>query len=386
MTNDFNQIMTILAPQINIDPECGLGGDVFDSEILLGLARRGHNIIILLPEECKQPEGKNIEVIPVKKKWYHIFLLKNKDNWIFIPEILKVLKRTHVDYIRIHSPYNTGIGIALLKLFYRRTPLLWISYLHLEDRPLWILIDKILPRFMDVITVISEDTREDIIERCPLVKSKALAVTPCGVDTDYFTPVRGSEQKRHELGFNMDDTVLLFVGQLIQRKGLDILLNVWEKVKDTGKMRLVIVGDDHRPSGPGEYAKEIIKKAEEDERVTHFFLLKKDDLRELYSVADILAFPSRHEGFGFVVAEAMSCELPVVASACKGVRGIVVDGETGYLTPVNDVNAMAEKILVLAGSTEKRKVMGAKGRKHISENFTWNASLNKTERILRENL
>ena len=376
---------TILAPMLGIDPESGLGGAIMDYEVLTGLAARGHRIILILPEGEWAPEGQNIEVIYLKKRWFHRLLIY-KYNWLFIPAILNVLRITHVDVIRIHSPYGVGIGVALLKFLRFRLPLCWISYLHLEDKILWKTLDMILPRFMDIITTISRDSRTDLMARCPELSENEIAVIPCGTDSDLFRPSSHADRKKPERGFDIDDIILLFIGQIIPRKGLDTLMESWRLLNERSNTHLLIIGKISPAVRNTPFARGLLEAISSDNTIHHIPHVSKEELPEIYSLADIFVFPSRLEGFGMVVAEAMSCCLPVVATACKAVREIVQDGITGYLTPVGDAQAFAERIDCLIRDQEKRKKMGSAGRDHIIQYYTWEATLSLTEHVLREHL
>lgn len=382
---DKQKKFTILAPQLGINPESGLGGAIMDYEVLVGLARRGHRIILILPEGEWAPQEDNLGVIYLKKRWFHRFLIY-KYNWLFIGEIMKVICNTHVDVIRVHSPYGVGIGIALLRIIYPRLPLLWMSYLHLEDKTLWSFLDRILPRYMDVITTISMDTIRDLRVRCPALNSKVVNVVPCGVDVYFYQPIPGVSTKRHKIGIEDDEIILLFVGQLIPRKGLDILLRSWAIVRNMGRIHLLIIGNDSQSARRNSFTKNITEAISHDGKIHHISYVSKEELPGLYSMADIFVFPSRLEGFGLVVAEAMSCGLPVVATACKGVREIVRDGKTGYLTPVGDAEAFADRISHLIHNPERRKKMGIEGRGLILREFTWDISLSRTEQMLLRSL
>jgi glycosyltransferase involved in cell wall biosynthesis len=86
--------------------------------------------------------------------------------------------------------------------------------------------------------------------------------------------------------------------------------------------------------------------------------------------ADVFLLPSETEAFGLAALEAMACEVPVVATAVGGLPEVVVDGETGYLRPVGDVQAMAAAVLRLLEDDELRRGMGEAGRRRAVEIFS----------------
>ena len=105
--------------------------------------------------------------------------------------------------------------------------------------------------------------------------------------------------------------------------------------------------------------------------------IPSEDMPVLYRSHDILISPTVREGFGLSVAEAMACGLPVVASDCSAIPELVDHGKGGFLCPVGDVDAFADKINLLADSPELRKEMGAYNRAKVEKMFT-------VERMVRE--
>ena len=95
-----------------------------------------------------------------------------------------------------------------------------------------------------------------------------------------------------------------------------------------------------------------------------------EEMPELYRSNDILLSPTVREGFGLAIAEAMACGLPVVASNCSAVPELVDDGKGGFLCPVGDVGAFAEKTNLLARNPELRCQMGEYNRAKVEKMFT----------------
>ena len=161
----------------------------------------------------------------------------------------------------------------------------------------------------------------------------------------------------------------LFVGALIPRKGIDVLIKSWEMLDD---VHLVIIG-----RGP---LKSIIPS---HERIRHFEFVERERLVEFYGMADVFAFPTRLEGFGMSAGEAMACGTPVVTTNAKGVKD-VVDDETGFRVDVDDVDAFTEKIKILLGNEKLRKEMGRNAVKRVRQKFDWERTVDETERFLEE--
>ena len=225
-----------------------------------------------------------------------------------------------------------------------------------------------LPRKADGITFVSEETEKDLRELCN-INDKVIEIAPTSIDIDTFKPVKTNLRK--ELCIRDNEKIILFVGALIPRKGIDILVESWKELRKNKDYHLIIIGQ-----GP------LRKLVPKERRVHHIsYAGSKNRLVEFYNIADVFAFPTRLEGFGMVVGEAMACGTPVVTTNAKGVRKIV-DERTGFRINIDDIKSFTEKIELLLGNEKLRKRMGKNSIKRIRENFTWDRTVSNTERFL----
>jgi len=155
-------------------------------------------------------------------------------------------------------------------------------------------------------------------------------IIPNGLDTDTFRPVDQSVG-RELFGLPTDVPLILFgsVGPLSNdRKGYDLLRDGLDQFGpvDGPEPELVVFGTSE-PASPPDFG-----------RPTHYtgYLGDEESLAVLYAAADVMVVPSRYEGFGQTVSEAMACGTPVVAFDATGPSDIVVDRETGYLAAPYD--------------------------------------------------
>lgn len=142
--------------------------------------------------------------------------------------------------------------------------------------------------------------------------------------------------------------------------------------KDHPSVRLAIAGE-------GSLRQQLEKQAAQlgiQDKV--LFLGWRDDVCSLLQSWSIFVLPSFDEGFGVAVLEAMASGLPVVASDAGGLRELVVDGQTGFLVPVGDPDALADKILLLLRDPDLRIGMGSAGRRHARESFSRAEMVRKT--------
>ena len=206
-----------------------------------------------------------------------------------------------------------------------------------------------------------------LAERAYLVRHagadpERIAVVPCGVDTELFTP-GDAEAARAALG-RSGDPLILYVGRLAPIKGLETLLEAIALLARRGRrVRLVVVGGDADEPQHGHEAglRARIATLGIGDLVSFAGPQPQETLRTHYVAADVTVLPSHYESFGMVALEAMACGSPVVASRVGGLTTTVRDGVTGFLVPEGDVNALAARLDTLLGDPDLRWRLGREG-------------------------
>lgn len=199
---------------------------------------------------------------------------------------------------------------------------------------------------------------------------KKIVVIPTGVDINKFDDSKADIRK--EFNIKLDTVVVLFVGLLVPRKGIDIILKVAEKNKALDAC-FILVGDG--PNRPF-YESEIDKRNLKNVIVPGW----RRDIGRFFKSSDIFFLPSRGEGLAGVIMEAMSCSLPVVSSNIPCTTDLVIDKKTGYLCDIEDVDDYSEKLRKLILNKKMRINMGKAGHEKIKE-FSWESALEKYKRI-----
>jgi glycosyltransferase involved in cell wall biosynthesis len=196
--------------------------------------------------------------------------------------------------------------------------------------------------------------------------SKKVSTVPIGANPENF-PVAKRRELRRQLGVDPETTVVLFVGQFIERKGVREIVDLLPDLElpDT---TFVFVGhgggletDLRAAVGASSYAEEFV-----------FTGVTTEELRRWYAVADLLLLPSHAEGRPTVIYEAMASETAVLASDVGGVSEQVVDGETGVLLPPGDVDALREALSTLAEDRGHLRELGRRGCERLrQQGWTW---------------
>lgn len=203
----------------------------------------------------------------------------------------------------------------------------------------------------------------------------AVPVIHNGVDAGLFRP----DPTKAAMERDGDAPVrLLAVGRLVAQKGVDVLLNALA-MPGLERAALDVVGDgDWRDRLEGQAAALGLT-----DRVRFLGWLDRAELAEIYRSVDVFVLPSRDEGMPNVVLEAMASGLPVAASRVAGAEDLVAEGETGFLVPPEDADALAAALRKLTDDADLRAVLGARGRARVEAEFTWRAAATAYLDLLR---
>jgi len=222
-----------------------------------------------------------------------------------------------------------------------------------------------------VITVSECSARE--IERLMGIPSSRIRVVYNGIDTEVFKDYDGLPKKSNSL---------IFVGNTEDRKkGIIYLLQAIKILENECQVKLTII-DGGAPEA--QYVPALMQQINLNGRVTFARRLSGDDLVKWYSAADIAVVPSMFEGFGFPAAEAMACEVPVIAFAAGALPELVADGETGILVPPADVPKLAAAIKRLVEDKELRLRMAKAARKRVQQKFNWQQAAKQILEVYQE--
>jgi glycosyltransferase involved in cell wall biosynthesis len=188
--------------------------------------------------------------------------------------------------------------------------------------------------------------------------SKALKL-PHSIDVRHFaegSAAARSEREALRSELKLTGVTFLYVGRLWWGKGLDYLLEAFERIQegDAGDVSLLLLGD-----GPEE--KELKRKiADRGIRNVVFAGFKqKPEIPRYFAASDVFVFPTLGDPYGLVVDEAMACSLPVISTTAAGeIEERIEDGVNGYLVPPEDSASLATPMLALAKNRELRLLMG----------------------------
>ncbi|MCE7059960.1 glycosyltransferase [Dyadobacter sp. CY343] len=217
----------------------------------------------------------------------------------------------------------------------------------------------------DLIQINNTDEEEDVV-RYLGYRPKNMVIVPNGMKlSDYQNlPEKGIFRAKHQI--TEKQQLILFMGRLNIKKGLDLLLPAFDKIhKQLPDAVLVLAGPD---DGYQSETEEFIKKNQLGDRIKLVGMLTDTDKKEAFSDADLFVLPSYSEGFSIAVLEAMTCKIPTVVSDRVGFGDYIRKYEASYLTPLTS-EGVAEGILKILQDKPYALSVANRAYDMVTENF-----------------
>lgn len=369
-------------------------------ELVRRLVKRGLDIEIFAPASRGSPSHSfyGLKVYRFRyapRQWEilthdegSLFRLRSNKWLFFLPflyflfgilSIIKISLKNKYDVIHVHWPFPQGI-LGIVAKIATRARLIYSIYgaeFALVVRvPFGKFIFSQLIKRADSIIGISNYTANRIKE----IEKVSVNIIP------FNSPINekriGKYKKKKER-----PAKILFVGRLIERKGIEYLILAMQQILKKIDVHLDIVGQ-------GPLFNDLRKKINNlslDRKVTLWGKVDNARLHQMYLGCDVFVLPAivdkwgDTEGLGVVLLEAMSFKKPVVASNIGGITDIVKNGETGLLVPQKDAQRLAWAIEKLLTNDKLRRMLSEKGYEHVKRNFNWNHIINKTIKLYQAN-
>ncbi len=313
-------------------------------------------------------QGDTVEIISLPWRSYGRHLGDN-----FSVHLRRRLADANFDVL-IQDELNHPSLLGVNWLLARRRPYPVISLVHhlrcSEQHPalanrLYRWIERRYLRSVDGF-IFNSRTTQATVEALAGSSRPSVVAYPAGDHRSTTVSHREITRRTHEPG----PLHILFVGNLIPRKGLHTLLDGLAQLPAEA-WRLDVVGGVDPHDG---YTKSLlgqIQKAGMGERVKLLGTLGNPDLSDLLARSHVLAVPSQYEGFGIVYLEALAAGLPVIASTAGAAHEIVTPGETGFLVQPGDAGAIAAALATLHGNRDLLARMGHSAQVRYAQHPTW---------------
>tara|TARA_B100001121_G_scaffold2448_1_gene2269 strand:+ start:951 stop:2198 length:1248 start_codon:yes stop_codon:yes gene_type:complete len=266
----------------------------------------------------------------------------------------------------IHHPITFDFKFELAsskKIKYKISRYLWYSFLKMQKR--------VAPQIKNIITP-SQSSKNGIIAELKC-KNSNITVINNGLDTQEFFPVPNSARDKNRLITTASADVPL--------KGLDYSLKALKLLKEENpKIHLIVIGG-YKKDG---HTERLIKELGIKQNVIFKKNITKNEITQLYSTSSVAIVSSLYEGFGYPVIEAMSCEVPIIATNVSSIPELVSDFGT-LIEPKNE-NQLKENVLKVMENYDYFKDIAIKGRQHVVETFNWSKITSEYEKIIYDTI
>jgi glycosyltransferase involved in cell wall biosynthesis len=225
---------------------------------------------------------------------------------------------------------------------------------------------------VDRVIVVSETSRADVEEAFQLPPERVRTVYN-GIDTETFRPLPGVERQPNKL---------LYVGNSEDRnKGARFFIEALNLLKDELDFQVTFVDNDKWLL---KLVPPLVDAYGLNSRIEFTGRVPTADLVRHYNEAKLLVTSSVHEGFGLPLAEAMACGTPTVATEIGAYKEIVEHGESGWLVPPSNPEALAGAIRMMWNDASLRQRLAEGGRRRILEKFNWKKAAEETLAVYEE--
>lgn len=357
-------------------PDLG-GRGTYVYNLSKGLIERGHNVTIVARGVWKRTYREEIDGISVYRvRFIPFYPSPFYLHGFFLNKLFKKLE-SKFDLVHVHG--------TLMPVVHTSLPVIFTSHgtrkKDIDNMPVksfhFFVVVKLLSKQLfniekkiienaDTITAVSQSCAKEIKKYHKITKE--ICVVNNGVDTNFFIPAKNKKKEDY----------ILYTGRLETRKGLiDFIESAKYVCREHADIKFIL-------AGKGTIKNYLERRINDLGLKKNFYFagfVDRSRLREYYQNAAIYVLPSYYEGLPTSLLEAMSCGIPSIATDVEGSSELITDGETGFLVPSRDPNALAEVITRLLGDEELRRRIGANARKHIVNNYDWEIITDAIEKV-----
>ncbi|MBI4789698.1 MAG: glycosyltransferase [Chloroflexi bacterium] len=402
--------MNIALLSVHTCPLAALGGketgglNVYVRELAHELAARGHRVDIFTrvhnPRLTHSVQDSELQVRvfhvpagnPESYNKQHLFESLPE----FTRGVQTLVERENICYDVYHSHYWLSGWVA--RELQKRQPAPIVHMFHTlgamknrvasrsanRESKLRVRVERDILQFVDCIVAATPHDQQQMIKLYGASENK-IAIIPPGVSLNRFHPVKANRPR----AYFQDKHTILFVGRLDPIKGLDVWFRAMALMMQAhpdwrGHVCACVIGGDADDAAIPDTELARLRTLKNDlglnDVITFMGKRLQESLPSYYASADVVVMPSRYESFGMAALEAMACGTPVVASAVGGLSFVVRDGETGFLVPENDPQALANCLGKLLGDSGLRKRLGECGAQ-VARGYAWSRIAEQIEQV-----
>jgi len=352
------------------------GSGVVATELGLALARRGYEVHFIahrLPFRLRE-FSKNLFFHESSPASYPVFE-QAPYNLALTTKMVEVTENYDLDLLHVHyaMPFAASAYLARQLLLPRHLGV--VTTLHGTDitvvgvEPAFFRVTKFSIESSDRVTAVSRFLKERAEESFGITR-------PIEVIYNFVDPTVFAPRRRSTIRLAPPSTrVIMHASNFRQVKNIPAVIKIFAEVRRQLRAKLVMVGDG--PEKPP--AEQLARELGIDRDV--LFLGNQDCMEELLPLADIFLLPSSSESFGLVALEAMSAEVPVVASSIGGLPEVVEHGMTGFLHDPAHLAGFVGSALKLLTNERLRRTMGRRGRRVARDRFSADEMVDRYIRV-----
>lgn len=342
------------------------GSGVVATELGLGLAKKGHKIHFITYRKPPRLNAFNTNVFfhEVSTMEYPLFEYAPYETAL-ASKIVDVVLYEKIDLLHVHYaiPHAAVAYMAKQILKTKGISLPIITTLHGTDITLTGSDTSFRPvvefsiNNSDGVTAVSKQLKDDTNENFKIQND--IEVIYNFIDFERFRKTDKDHFKK-AIAPN-DEKILVHTSNFRKVKRVEDVIKIFDKVSKRLSCKLMLIGDGPERKPLEDMCRDL--KICDDVR----FLGKQDAIEELLAIADVFLLPSSNESFGLAALEAMACEVPVVSSNAGGIPEININGVTGFMCEVGDIEGMAERTIELLLDEEKLKTFRANALKQANQ-------------------
>jgi len=386
--------MRILQISNSFKPAWEAGGTtrvVYD--ISCGLKSRGHDVTVYTTDRGqKRVEAKKNR--PVRVDNLIVYYFSNISNYIAMklnivtPYYLFFIARKHVkdfDIIHIHE-HRTFLAV-IVSYYAKKYNIPYIVQAHGSVMPFYqkTLFKKIFDKFWgnNILNNASNlialtDIESKQYKKMGITEDR-ITIIPNGINVSDYQNLPKKGEFRKEYNIKLDEKIILYLGRIHKRKGIEILLDAFfEILNELNPVKLVIVGPD---DGFLKTIENQAKALKIDVKILITGPLFDEEKRKAYTDADLLVYPAIHEIFGLVPFEAILCNTPVVVTKNDGCGELIEKINCGYLVEYGDTKSLIDTISYVLKNLDKQSTFIENGKKYISNDLNWEKISKEVEKV-----
>lgn len=322
------------------------GSGVVATELGIALAKKGHKVHFITYSQPTRLDFFN------ENLFYHEVDIRTYPLFVYPPyelalasTMVNVIQYEQLDLLHVHYaiPHASAAYMAKQILKTKGHDIPVITTLHGTDITLvgkdasYEPVVTFSINASDGVTAVSKDLKEDTYKHFKVTQD--IEVIPNFIDLQRF-----KKQKKDHFKTAIcpeDEKLIVHTSNFRKVKRIEDVVKIFHNVRKKIKAKLLLVGD-----GPERnHIESLCRELDTGDDVR--FLGKLEAVEEVLSVADLFLMPSEKESFGLAALEAMACEVPVISSNTGGLPELMVDGKTGFMSDVGDVEEMSKKALYI---------------------------------------